>query len=123
MFIAFLIMKMLELILLLANYIVGNTTSNIFTFIVRTIINIGMFLVVQIIQILLLINQRSNEYNADNFALNNGYGSDLIEALYFLQQLDFSGKMSLLERLKSTHPDIKNRIAKLEQKMEIIESM
>lgn len=120
-FIAFLIMKVLELILILANCIVGNTISNIFTFIIRTILNIGMFLIIQIIQIILLINQRQNEYNADNFALTNGYGADLLEVLYILQKLDLGGKMSLLDRLKNTHPDTENRIAKLEQKIELVE--
>lgn len=82
-----------------------------------------MFLIIQIIQIILLINQRQNEYNADNFALNNGYGGDLLETLYILQKLDLGGKMTLLERLKNTHPDIENRIAKLEQKIEIVETI
>jgi len=116
-------MKILELIFNLANYIVGNTITNILTFIIKTILNIGMFLIIQIIQIILLINQRQNEYSADNFALNNGYGGDLLETLYILQKLDLGGKMTLLERLKNTHPDIENRIAKLEQKLDLIETI
>lgn len=122
-FIAFLFIKLLEFILNIVNCIVGNSISNIFSFIIKTILNVGMFLIIQIIQIILLINQRQNEYSADNFALNNGYGGDLLETLYILQKLDLGGKMTLLERLKNTHPDIENRIAKLEQKIELVETI
>lgn len=90
-------------------------------FVIRTILNIGMFLVVEIIDIILLINQRQNEYKADNFALNHGYGNSLLEVLYILQKLDLSGKMSLIERLKNTHPNTEKRIAKLEEKIFVVD--
>lgn len=122
MFLAFAIIKVLNFILYIVSGVAENIIVSFISFIIKSIVNVSMFLIVQIIQILLLINQRSNEYNADNFALNNGYGTNLIEVLYILQKLDLGGKMSLLERIKSTHPDIENRIARLEQKLEIIEN-
>lgn len=123
MFLAFAIIKVLNFILYIVSGVAENIIVSFISFIIKSIVNVSMFLIVQIIQILLLINQRGNEYNADNFALNNGYGANLIEVLYLLQKLDLGGNMSLLERLKSTHPDLENRIAKLEQKIEIVENI
>lgn len=68
-----------------------------------------------IIQALFLVNQRQNEYFADKFAYEIGYGEDLKDALYDLSEVDFSGKESMLDRIKSSHPNIRNRINRLEE--------
>lgn len=115
---AFFIIKLIQLTMAIVDVITG---LNILTPIIKVIANLITFLIVQLIMILILINDRKNEYNADNFALENGYGVDLIEVLYLLQKLDFSGNKSPLERLKSSHPNINNRIAKLERNLENLE--
>ena len=58
---------------------------------------------------------RDNEYHADRFAYEVGYGDNLKAALYKLDKLDISdGKLSILERLTNQHPDIDKRIEQLE---------
>lgn len=68
------------------------------------------------VQMILLMKQRDNEYHADYFAYEVGYGEGLTSALYMLDKLDFSdGKLGIIERLKMSHPYIDRRIAELEQ--------
>jgi Zn-dependent protease with chaperone function len=78
--------------------------------------SIGLFIIVQLIQILVMINQRKNEYQADDFACANGYGEDLLETLYILKDIDLGGNLSLLARLKCSHPHLGDRILRLEEK-------
>lgn len=71
--------------------------------------------IVLFVKMIFLMKQRSNEYHADFFAYEVGYGDGLISALYMLDKLDFSdGKISILERLKMSHPYLDKRIATLE---------
>lgn len=72
----------------------------------------GVFVIVEL---LLLINQRQNEYQADEYAYTIGYGRNLTLALYTLERLDTGGNMSIMERIKSSHPHIKERINRLEK--------
>lgn len=65
-------------------------------------------------QIILSLNSRSNEFQADNFAYKIGYGEELISALYLLQKISGSRKMSLKEKLTCSHPHIAKRIERLE---------
>lgn len=71
-------------------------------------------LILFIVQALFLINQRQNEYFADKFAYEIGYGTELKDALYGLADVDF-GKETMMERIKSSHPNIRNRINRLEE--------
>lgn len=72
-----------------------------------------------IIQMFLMINSRTNEYGADHFALEIGYGQQLIDSLYFLSNLQIGQKQSMFERLKASHPNIYDRIEVLENKMKM----
>lgn len=112
---AFLTIKMLELMAIFVEEIMGDN-SKLFSSVIKGILNIGLFLIVQIIQILILINRRKNEYKADDFSFEAGYRDDLLETLYILKKIDLGGKMSLLERIKSSHPNIDDRISRLEGK-------
>lgn len=67
-----------------------------------------------IIQAFLSIGRRKNEYMADRFAYDIGYGAELIDSLYLFQELQAEDKRKFWERLTSSHPDLENRIAKLE---------
>ena len=120
-FIAMFIIKIFEISIMLADTIMGNHKYKFVGTLIRWTMNVSMFLIIQIIQILLLVNQRQNEYSADNFAVQNNYGADLIDVLYVLDQLDFGGRKSILERLKSSHPYTSSRIARLERNIEKLE--
>lgn len=64
--------------------------------------------------IILSINSRENEYNADRFAFKIGYGEDLISALYLIQKMSLGEDMGLIQRMQASHPHIAKRIGKLE---------
>lgn len=64
--------------------------------------------------IILSINSRENEYRADRFAFENGYGEDLISALYLLQKMSLGEDMELIQRMQASYPHIAKRIGALE---------
>lgn len=64
---------------------------------------------------LLKINERTNEFQADKYAHQIGYGEELISALYLLKKLDADSNLNMLERLLASHPELDYRISKLEQ--------
>ena len=74
-----------------------------------------------IVQILLAINSRKNEYRADKFAYEVGYCDDLVEALYLLHGMCMSDKSRLATKLKATHPHMAIRIEKLEKMIDTVE--
>ena len=63
---------------------------------------------------ILSINSKKNEFRADKFAYENGYGPELVGALYMFQKMSLSEKMIIKERLRATHPIFAWRINKLE---------
>lgn len=65
-------------------------------------------------QIILSLNGRRNEYNADKFASDIGYNEELTSALYILQKISLPARIPLLERIRASHPNTANRIARLE---------
>lgn len=72
-------------------------------------------------QVILSLNSRSNEFQADSFACKISYGEQLISALYLLQKISISQKMSFKEKMISSHPHISKRIARLENMNEDLE--
>lgn len=68
-----------------------------------------------IINALTMLNQRHNEHQADYFAFKIGYGKELINALYYLSNMQIGQKLNIIERIKSSHPNIYRRIASLEK--------
>lgn len=65
-------------------------------------------------EVVLSINSRSNEYNADKFSYDIGFGDGLIRGLYILQKLSIPGNISLIEKIRASHPHTASRIARLE---------
>ena len=65
--------------------------------------------------IILSINSRKSEYLADDYASMIGYNSELTQALYLFQKTDMGGSIKLLDRIKSSHPNIEKRIVRLEK--------
>lgn len=62
--------------------------------------------------LLVMKASRSNEYEADEFSFNLGYGNDLC---ILLDSISGSGAKGLFANLASSHPDKDDRIAKLQE--------
>lgn len=60
--------------------------------------------------LLVMKSSRSNEYEADEFSYNLGYGDDLCA---LLDTFDSSGAQGLFATLASSHPDKNDRIARV----------
>lgn len=74
-----------------------------------------MNLVFFLVQCLLLINSRVNEFKADKFSHSLGYGEGLLKVLYILNEVTAGQKMTVLEKIKSSHPNTVERIGALER--------
>ena len=69
---------------------------------------------INVSEIILALNSRTNEIQADTFAYEIGYGRELISAMYLLQKISLDSNLRLSERLKASHPHIAYRIEQLE---------
>ena len=65
-------------------------------------------------ELILMHRCRQNEYQADSFALNSGFGKDITDVLIEIYGVSFSKPQSVKEQLKNTHPHITLRIERLE---------
>jgi len=83
-------------------------------FIARIYVNILVFLFIYLSQVMLALNSRTNEMQADRFAFEVGYGRELILGLYLLQKITMGTRLSLSERMRASHPHIADRIGHLE---------
>jgi len=70
-------------------------------------------------QILLSATSREAEYYADYFAYEIGLGDELISAFYILQQISIPRNVTIMERLRASHPNMGKRIERLEQLQEV----
>lgn len=84
-------------------------------FMARIIFELSIFLFVNLGEIILALNSRSNETQADEFAFNIGFGREQISALYILQKIAMNSKLKLSEKMKASHPHTAYRIAHLEK--------
>jgi heat shock protein HtpX len=82
--------------------------------ILRAVFDMALMSLLFMGQMTLSANSRQNEFEADKFAYENGYGSELAEALYLLQKMSLSEKMTIKQRLTASHPIFAWRINKLE---------
>ena len=89
--------------------------STILNIMFKTSFELSLFVFINLGEIILAMNSRKNEYKADEFALEAGFGEELKESLYILQKISMQGKMSLSERIKASHPHTAKRIEHLEQ--------
>ncbi len=92
-----------------------NGITYLFMALLRFIFALSLFAFTFIGNVLLSINSRKNEYSADSFANEIGYGEDLISALYLLQKMSLGENMKLVERIQASHPHIAKRIGRLEE--------
>lgn len=94
--------------------VVGIAVSFI-TFVIRLYVNLLIFLFVNLSQIILALNSRTGEIQADTFAFEIGYGRELISGMYLLQKISMNRDVKLTEKLKASHPHMAYRIANLER--------
>jgi len=87
----------------------------IFAFLIRLYINLLLLIFVNLSEVILAINSRVNEIQADTFGFEAGYGRELISGLYLLQKISINTELDILEKAKATHPHIAYRIKNLEE--------
>ena len=78
-------------------------------------INLSLYVLLFIGNVILSGNSRKNEFEADKFAFEMGYGEGLKNALYLIQKLSMNSKTNLIEKMQQSHPRISKRIERLEE--------
>ena len=86
----------------------------VITFITRILFDVSVLVFINLSQIILALNSRANEIQADTFAYEIGYGKELISGMYVLQKISMNTRLKLTEKLKASHPHIADRIKHLE---------
>lgn len=114
-FIASTILRIINFITYLFSHKEAGLIMNLLTLIAQIFLNFCIFTFVYISNVILSLNSRSNEFQADTYAFEIGYGENLVSALYLLQKITISSKMSFSERLKCSHPHTSIRIQNLER--------
>ena len=99
---------------IVAHFNIVGVVLSIITFILRILVDLSVLLFINLSQIILALNSRINEVQADRFAFEVGYGRELISGLYLLQKMSMGAEVSLIEKAKATHPHIAYRIEQLE---------
>ena len=79
-------------------------------FLIEVIITVVMFFT----QMAVSVNSRKNELRADKFAYDLGYGEEMINTLYLLEQFNLSDNSTNIQRMIADHPRISLRIEQLE---------
>jgi len=70
-------------------------------------------------QMVMAINSRRNEYRADRFAYELGYGEEMVEALYLLEKINLGENSTVIQKMLRSHPRVTKRIERLELKLEL----
>ena len=78
------------------------------------LLDIAVIVFMFIGDLILSINSKISEYLADDYASMTGYNGELTQALYLLQKMSMGENMKLLDKIRSSHPDLEKRIARLE---------
>lgn len=79
------------------------------------ILNLYIFAINIIGQLLLSANSRRNEFQADKFALDIGYGEELLSSLCLLEKFNGENKLTMFQQMTMSHPYMDKRIARLEE--------
>lgn len=91
----------------------NNNLSNIIVSILIDVVLVAMMWIwTKIGTMLVMHSSRQNEFQADEFAYNCGYGNSLAEVLDSLEE---GSEKGLWANLASTHPDADDRIARLQE--------
>jgi len=81
---------------------------------IKMIFSIIVFIIVFPGELLLSIRSRQNEFRADRFSYEIGYGNYMIEALYLLEKINLGDNSSIVTRITASHPIVAKRIGVLE---------
>ena len=81
----------------------------------RYLLELCIFVMLWLGELILSFNSRSNELKADKFAFDTGYGGQLTEALYIIQKMSLGQKMKLVHKMIASHPRTSKRIGRLEE--------
>jgi predicted Zn-dependent protease len=73
-------------------------------------------------QLAVAAHDRQYERRADNYAVKLGYGEEMVDALYRLEELSLEGKGGILEKILASHPRVTSRIEELEIRLGIQEN-
>jgi len=65
-------------------------------------------------ELIIMPRRRQSEYDADIYAVECGYGSELAEALTQIYEISTEKPQSVKELIKSTHPSITKRVENIE---------
>lgn len=108
------IMRIIMLIIEVVFSLMRIPFLDVFAVVARFLFDIGIIIFSYVSQIILSINSRQNELWADKFAFDIGYGEELIDSLYILQKISLPHNLSILDRLRASHPNTAKRIEHLE---------
>jgi heat shock protein HtpX len=70
-----------------------------------------------LMQIALAASDRKAERRADEYAVTLGYGEDMVEALYLLEEISLQGGEGIIQKLLASHPRVTSRIEALEVRL------
>jgi len=67
-----------------------------------------------LMQVVMSINSRKNEFRADKYAYQLGYGEELVEAFLILEKMQMGDNRKLIKKMTASHPRLTRRIGRLE---------
>jgi heat shock protein HtpX len=92
-----------------------NEIMNAIVILIKFVTEACIFVFFYIVDILLAVNSREHENRADLFTCFAGYGQNLADTLYVIQELTISKSAKISDRLKASHPNIAMRIGRIER--------
>lgn len=92
----------------------------VFMFLLRLYFEFSIWMLNFGLQVILSVNSRKNELQADLFSYAIGYDTDMIEALYLLEKISLGDNSSLIQKMIASHPRITLRIKHLEELDEVM---
>lgn len=92
----------------------------VFMFLLRLYFEFSIWMLNFGLQVILSVNSRKNELQADRFSYAIGYDTDMIEALYLLEKISLGDNSSLIQKMIASHPRITLRIKHLEELDEVM---
>lgn len=104
-------------ILSFVDFLLKEKKKNIGQFVavlVKIIFEAILFLLTFLLKAVVAINSRKNEYRADRYAYDLGYGEELVEAFYLLEKIHLGDNSTVIQRMIASHPRITARIERLE---------
>lgn len=120
----FIIYRVVFNIIGIMSSVVNRSLSSLIITIFIDLILVGMIWLWTKIGVLLVMHSsRKNEFEADHFALKCGYGESLIQVIDRFNDIPVGNTKGLWANLASTHPDPDQRIGKLQESVELSQTI